>query len=384
MFNLNKLKKWGAIALIIVLLSLFFSTNKLSDSRALARQPELARVESECSRVEKLAPLMVDGKWIEDEAGNQVTLRGISFCGFDNAWGERVLPDFRNKVAKVTNGNNGWYPNLLRLPIKQRHLDNFNLEQIYLVLKGGVDECVAQKVYCIIDWHPVDGELGADWQTPKMDKKTRDFWNYIAPRFRDYSNVLFEVYNEPGFPKEVTAENWLNWRNKAQEWVDLIRSHAPDNIILIGSPLWSQIIQFAPEYPFAGNNLAYVNHTYPGMEQSWPRDVGIEYDWERVFGKAADRVPIFITEFGWQGNSEWDFGQGTTAEFGQPMKDFLSNRPNINWTIWTYDSYCAPRLADDRDRVLEGKDEMGGFVRDWLQQEWRKPTNPVGSTCDRR
>ena len=44
MFNLNKLKKWGAIALIIVLLSLFFSTNKISDSRVLARQPELATI----------------------------------------------------------------------------------------------------------------------------------------------------------------------------------------------------------------------------------------------------------------------------------------------------------------------------------------------------
>ena len=41
--------------------------------------------------------------------------------------------------------------------------------------------------------------------------------------------------------------------------------------------------------------------TYPRIKESWPRDVGMEYDWEQVFGKAADRVPIFITEFGWQG-----------------------------------------------------------------------------------
>ena len=106
-----------------------------------------------------------------------------------------------------------------------------------------------------------------------------------------------------------------------------------------------------------------------------------KYDWEQVFGKAADRVAMFITEFGWQADAEWEFGRATTEEFGQPMKDFLSQRPNINWTVWTYDHYCSPRLADENDRVLGGK-KMGIFVRDWLKQEWQKSTNPVKSTCN--
>ena len=368
--NLRSIKKLFLISIAIALLT--FTSQWLIPSVTANDS-----IWETCNQSEDLPWLQVDGKWIEDEDGNPVTLRGISFCGFNNEWGEKVLPDFQNKIAKVTNGNNGWYPNLLRLPIKDYHLNDFSLEEIYQTLQAGVDECVKQKVYCIIDWHAVDGEEGADWRSPEMERKTKAFWSYIAPRFKDYPNVIFELYNEPGYPKLVTAQNWRNWRNKAQVWVDIIREEAPKNLILIGSPLWGQITRFAPDYPFKGDGLAYVNHTYPGMEESWPRELGLEYDWEEVFGKAADRVPIFITEFGWQADAEWEFGTGTTAEFGQPFKEFLSKRPNINWVIWTYDHYCSPRLADESDRVLGGN-KMGLFVRQWLQEEWTKSTNPVG------
>lgn len=375
-FNLNRLQKLTAIAIAIALvLVLAFAENSPAELF-----PMTSDAPSSCSDKADLPWLRTDGRWVKDERDNLVTLRGISFCGFNEKWKEKVLPNFPEKITKVTNGTNGWYPNILRLPIKDYHLETFDLKEVYQTLKAGVDECVEQKVYCIVDWHPVDGEKGADWRSPETQQKTKDFWRYMAPRFSNYPNVIFELYNEPGYPKLVTAENWLNWRDVAQEWVDLIREQAPRNIILISSPLWAQIIQFAPEYPFKGNNLAYVSHTYGGMEESWPRELGMEYDWERVFGKAADKVPLFITEFGWQADAEWEFGKATTAEFGRPMKEFLNNRPNINWIVWTYDHYCSPRLVDENDRVLGGK-KMGLFVRDWLQEEWLKSTNPVKPSC---
>ena len=380
--NINTLKKIIAIALTsVVLLTLIFSKNPLQQwfvSPVKATDTESIS----CKNNNNLSWLHTDGRWVKDEEDNLVTLRGMSFCGFNNEWGEKVLPDFQQKIKQVTNGTNGWYPNILRLPIKNYHLDTFDLEEVYQTLQAGVDECVKQNVYCIIDWHAVDGEKGADWRSPEMQQQTKDFWRYMAPHFKDYANVIFELYNEPGYPKQVTAENWLGWRNVAQEWVDMIRELAPDNMILISSPLWAQITRFAPDYPFKGENLAYVNHTYKGMEASWPKELGLEYDWEEVFGKAADRVPMFITEFGWQADSEWEFGTGTIDNFGQPMKDFLNKRPNINWIIWTYDHYCSPRLADANNRVLGGK-KMGHFVRDWLVEEWLKNTNPIKSpsTC---
>ena len=58
----------------------------------------------------------------------------------------------------------------------------------------------------------------------------------------------------------------------------------------------------------------------------------------------------------------------------------VSNKEFIVWIVWTYDSYCSPRLVDENDRVLGGK-KMGFFVRDWLKEEWLKSTNPVKSSC---
>ncbi|AFZ35960.1 hypothetical protein Sta7437_2421 [Stanieria cyanosphaera PCC 7437] len=60
---------------------------------------------------------------------------------------------------------------------------------------------------------------------------------------------------------------------------------------------------------------------------------------------------------------------------------YLSKRPNINWVVWAYDYYCSPRLTDERDRVLGGN-KMGIFVRNWLQEEWNKSTNPLQFHCD--
>lgn len=380
-FNIHTLKKLTLIVIAIALSLVLTVSENLSVAKLFPASVSAADHQlSSCDNSQNVPWLHTDGRWFKDETDNLVTLRGISFCGFNNEWGEKALPDFSSKITKVTNGKNGWYPNVLRLPIKDYHLDTFSLEEVYQTLQAGVDECVAQQIYCIIDWHPVDSEKGADWRSPKMQQKTENFWRYMAPRFRNDPNVIFELYNEPGYPKLVTAENWQNWRDIAKEWVDITREQAPKNIILISSPLWGQIIQFAPEYPFRGENLAYVNHTYKGMEESWPRELGLEYDWEQVFGKAADRVPMFITEFGWQADSEWEFGKATTANFGQPMKDFLNKRPNINWTVWTYDHYCSPRLADENDQVLGGK-KMGIFMRNWLQEEWIKSTNPVKLSC---
>ncbi len=123
--NLQSLAK--AIALIIV--GFIMAT---VSSTAIANLPPILHSNNHleqsdrpsCATATRLPWLQVDGKWVKDEAGNPVTLRGISFCGFNNSWGEKALPDFPEKISQVTNGINGWYPNLLLLPIKDYHLND--------------------------------------------------------------------------------------------------------------------------------------------------------------------------------------------------------------------------------------------------------------------
>ena len=61
----------------------------------------------------------------------------------------------------------------------------------------------------------------------------------MAPRYASDQGVLYEVYNEP--IATGGSSNWNSWQPIVQEFVDVIRSHAPDNLVLVGAPNWSQI-----------------------------------------------------------------------------------------------------------------------------------------------
>jgi hypothetical protein len=207
--------------------------------------------------------------------------------------------------------------------------------------------CRENGVYCIIDWH-----LIAAWDDPVSDKRLRDFWRKVAPLYANDPNILYEIFNEPTTPKQRTRENWLRWRDKAQSWVDFIRTLAPETILLVGSPHWDQMTSFAAEDPIAGTNIGYVAHVYPNYKP---------HKWDKLFGDAAAKIPMMITEWGWRSAaaSKGTLLYGNAESYGQPLRDYLDARPHIGWTAWSYDPRCGPAMLG-RDK------DMGGFVKDWL------------------
>jgi len=54
--------------------------------------------------------------------------------------------------------------------------------------------------------------------------------------------VLYEVFNES---KDLNDTSWATWKSNAQPCVDQIRRDAPDNMILIGAPFWTQDLEGA-------------------------------------------------------------------------------------------------------------------------------------------
>ena len=76
MLNLSKLKIWTAIGFILVLMSSLFYSDKLDIFRFVAFPAMAQNPGPVCSSVTKLPQLRVEGKWLKDEAGNNVTLRG--------------------------------------------------------------------------------------------------------------------------------------------------------------------------------------------------------------------------------------------------------------------------------------------------------------------
>jgi endoglucanase len=289
-----------------------------------------------------LPQLITQGNTFTNKTGEAISLHGVSLCSLE--WHAPL-----EQIKEVSDVNTGWHPNILRLPVQVREWDRIG-EDAYIRgrLDPAVKLCRENGVYCIIDWH-----LIAAWDDPVSDQRLRDFWRKIAPIYANDPNIIYEIFNEPTTPKQRVRENWLKWRDKAQSWVDFIRTMAPETILLVGSPHWDQMTSFAVEDPIEGSNIGYVTHVYPNYKP---------HTWDKLFGIAAATIPMMITEWGWSSaeTSKDSLLYGNADSYGQPLRDYLDARPHIGWTAWSYDPRCGPAmLGQDKD--------MGDFVKEWLK-----------------
>lgn len=309
--------------------------------------------------------LSVSGRYIKDPAGNNVVLRGVSLI-------DVAVADTRTRNAAaltnmVTNESDGWYARVVRFPVYPNAIDEtpgwlanpddyFNNH-----LNPAIQNCVARQIYCIIDWHYI-----SDYNTSTIDTTTRAFWSYVAPKYANTPNVIFELFNEP-----VNPDNWSTWKATAQPWVNLIRSYAPNNLILIGGPRWSQNMSSAASDPFTGSNLVYVAHIYP--------EHGGQSNWDSWFGNAANSVPFFVTEWGWQLGGGTPTS-GTLSGYGIPFSNYLESK-SLSWTAWVFDQWWQPVMFDTNYNLLGGENYMGQYTKDFLYQH-RNDNLPGGSVTN--
>ena len=296
--------------------------------------------------------LSVSGRFIRDPQGNNVVLRGVSLIDVSVA---NSRP--RNAVTltnMLTNETDGWYARVVRFPVYPDAIDGqpgwranpdayFNNH-----LDPAIQNCISRQIYCVIDWHYI-----RDYNNSEVDTATRAFWNYVAPRYANTPNVIFELYNEP-----INPDNWATWKQWAQPWVNIIRSHAPNNLILIGGPRWSQNLSSAASDPFVGSNLVYVAHIYPQH--------GGQSVWDSWFGNAANSVPFFITEWGWQQGGAIPTS-GTLSGYGVPFSTYMESK-GLSWTAWVFDQFWQPVMFDTSYNLLGGENFMGQYTKDFLFQ----------------
>ncbi|MEI7847223.1 MAG: glycoside hydrolase family 5 protein [Chloroflexota bacterium] len=307
--------------------------------------------------------LSISGRYIKDPNGKTVILRGVSLVNISVA-------DTRTRPTNVlidmaTDHASGWYAGVVRLPVYPDPIDGHpgwkaNPDTYFAKhLDPAVQHCISKQIYCIIDWHYIK-----DYNSSDVDTATRAFWNYVAPKYANTPNVIFELYNEP-----INPDNWNTWKTTAQPWVDLIRAAAPKNLILIGGPRWSQNVAEAATSPFTGSNLVYVPHIYP--------EQGGQSVWDEWFGKSTSTVPYFITEWGWQqgGNVPTN---GTRSGYGVPFSAYLDSK-GVSWTAWVFDNSWQPVMFDTNWKLLGGEAYMGQFTKDFLYKH-RNDNSPSSNT----
>jgi cellulase/cellobiase CelA1 len=294
--------------------------------------------------------LSVSGRFIRDPQGNNVVLRGVSLI--DVSVANSRPRNAQTLTNMLTDAADGWYARVVRFPVYPNAIDGqpgwianpdayFNNH-----LNPAIQNCVSKQIYCIIDWHYI-----SDYTSSTIDTTTRAFWSYVAPRYANTPNVIFELYNEP-----INPDNWSTWKATAQPWVNLIRSFAPNNLILIGGPRWSQNLSSAASDPFVGSNLVYVAHIYP--------EHGGQSTWDSWFGNAANSVPFFITEWGWQQGGAVPTS-GTQSGYGVPFSNYMEAK-GLSWTAWVFDQFWQPVMFDQNYNLLGGENFMGQFTKDLL------------------
>ena len=216
-----------------------------------------------------------------DESGNPVQLRGVSTQWLNweqsystNASGLQFMRDeWELDVLRIANGvenNNGYAIESVR-PAR--------LEMV----RGIIENAIDLGVYVLVDWHThEEGHLDL----------AKEFFTTIATEYGDTPNVIYETFNEPIGPFGATEQAYWDETLKPyhEELVASIRQVDPDNLIVLGTPQWSQGVHRAANNPLMGENLLYTVHFYSCTHGSWLID--------RVRAAHAAGLALFATEWG--------------------------------------------------------------------------------------
>jgi len=141
-----------------------------------------------------------------------------------------------------------------------------------------IEAAIERDLYVIIDWHSHHAE--------EHTQTAVAFFRDVARQYGDYPHLIYEIYNEP---LDISWENSL--KPYAREVIAAIRAEDPDNVILVGTPNWSQDVDTVAESPLTGvTNIAYTLHFYAGTH-------GEELRSKAEIALDAG-LPLFVSEWG--------------------------------------------------------------------------------------
>lgn len=218
--------------------------------------------------------LQVQGNRIVGEHGRPVSLAGVSF-----GWSQWEAARFYN-AGTVNWLKQDWNASIIRAALGLHAEPGSYLQKPApnrARVTAVIDAAIATDLYVIIDWHDHHAEDRADLAVA--------FFADMAKRYGHLPNVIYEIYNEPLV---------ISWPGKikpyAERVIAAIRAHDPDNLIVVGTPRWSQEVDVAAADPIKDPNVAYTLHFYAGTHKAALRARA-----EKALSLGA---ALFVTEWG--------------------------------------------------------------------------------------
>jgi endoglucanase len=219
--------------------------------------------------------LKVEGTRLVDQSGKPVALAGPSFFWSNTGWGQEKFYNANAVKTFATEWNASVVRAAMGVDAKGGYLqDRANEARVEAV----VDAAIANGVYVIIDWHSHHAEQYGD--------EAVAFFRKMATKYGGTPNVIYELYNEP-----LKEASWTGTiKPYAEKVIAAIRAIDPDNLIIVGTPAWSQDVDIAAADPLTGTNLLYALHFYAGTHKQFLRDKA-----DAALKKGA---PLFVSEWG--------------------------------------------------------------------------------------
>ena len=259
--------------------------------------------------VEEHGALSVSGNKIVNKDGNVVSFSGGSLFWSNTGWGGEkyftagvvswLKEDWNASIMRAAMGvdaNGGLISN------------SENKQKVTTV----VDAAIAEGVYVLIDWHSHHAE--------DFEAEAIQFYEEMATLYGDQPNVIYEIYNEP------LQVSWTDViKPYAESVIAAIRAIDPDNLIIVGTPSWSQDVDVASNNPITtSTNIAYTLHFYAGTHGQYLRD--------KATTAMNNGIALMVTEWGTVEAS----GDGAVAVAEtEAWRSFMcaNNLTNLNWAV---------------------------------------------------
>lgn len=294
--------------------------------------------------VNKNGRLQTNGNRIVGDHGKPVAVHGMSH--FWSQWeGEFYTAETVDWLVK------DWHVTLARASLGV-HDGELGYQQQpareIAKIKRVVDAAIANDIYVLIDWHDHHAEDNVE--------DAIAFFSQMAKTYGDHPHVIYEIYNEP------IKVSWSKTvKPYAERVIAAIRQHDPDNLIVVGTPFWSQRVDEAAADPIDDANVAYVLHFYAASHKA---------DLRKRAQKALDMgAALMVTEWGtMEASGDGGIDRESVAEWQAFMrKNHLSS---ATWAVSNKDESAGivkPHVNKVSGWTEDELTENGHFMRSLLR-----------------